>query len=74
MKELTGQDLADALQTLYQDWGQVSALDLGGGWIEIYGNNLKPAPELTEMFPNGWCLLDRMRYSEAREKVKRGHK
>jgi|WetSurMetagenome_2_1015567.scaffolds.fasta_scaffold1076548_2 hypothetical protein len=72
-QELTGQTLADAYAALFQKWGKVTGRYLGSGWIEISGSGLKPHPNLTTMYPNGWSLCDRIRCSEARKRIEEGY-
>lgn len=61
---------ADALKTVFQDneggpgnlWGSY----VGGGWIEIRGENLASHPDVRDMYPRGWSLSHRVRASRAR--------
>ena len=81
MVKLVGQKLADVYGNRYaQDLQKVADVEtlptiytryLGGGWIEIHGNGLPSHKNLREMYPNGWCLLNKVRSKQAREYVKR---
>ena len=70
-QKLTGQNLADAFAIIYRYLGKVWAQYDGGGWIVLRGEGLEPHPDLKKMYPNGWSLLERVRCSEARERIRK---
>lgn len=67
---LTGQALADAYAATYRHLGKVWASYDGGGWITLRGEKLKPHPSMAAQYPNGWSLMDRVRTSKARERIR----
>ena len=76
--QLTGQALADALAITYRHYadpkhdGKVWATDCGGGWVELRGEGLKvnPGHPQLSLFTNGWSMLSRLRYNEARARIR----
>lgn len=68
--ELKGPQLAVELMKVYplalENPGKVFAHYVGGGWLHISGNGLKPHPDMAARYPNGWSLFDRMKCSSAR--------
>ena len=65
---LTGQTLSDVYARQHpiaqENPGKVYAIYLGGGWIELRGNDLK-----SSIYPHTWTMVDRIRSKEARERL-----
>lgn len=68
--KLTGEALAKAYAANHslakENPGKVWGSYLGGGWIELRGEGLKPHPNLENTYPNGWSLCHRIRSGAAR--------
>ena len=69
MKRLTGQKLAKAYAILFDYLGDVHGSYDGGGWITVCGYGLRPHPDLSAQYPNGWSMLHRVRCGRARREL-----
>jgi hypothetical protein len=71
--KLTPEQLAKAVAQTYAylegDTGKVHGSYDGGGWITVTGHNLPAHPDLRDKYPNGWSMMERIRTSEARQRL-----